>query len=239
MFDNFNEKIIKMSGNYDKVLSRYLDNLIKYIKTKNKNLVWAIPIIKTIKSNTNLILLFFVVVCLYYSNYFIDLFQSFILFDSIIISIIVLKSSKNPFYSRRLAKNVISLFILATNVIGSLFSILLVILIYSGFNKFISKTIFKFVEIFINFISSTVPFISDLYPNIKLIDHNRPIESTELIQSDSDDSNNSDNSDNFNNSSDINDSDNSSVIKKKNVKSKNKKEYKLYKKLINEIKTDK
>lgn len=232
MHDNYYDKIIKIFGNHDKILSRYLDTIIKYIKTKNKSLDWTLPIIKTIKSNTNLILLFSVVVCLYYSNYFINLFQSFILFDSIIISILVLKSSKNPVNSRRLAKNVISLFILNINIIGSLFSILLVILIYSGFNKFISKTIFKFVEIFINFISSTLPFVSDLYPTIKMIDHNKPIESTELIHSDSD-------TDDSNLDTDDSKSYNSSSIKKKNFKSKNKKEYNFYKKLIDEIKTDK
>ena len=82
IFDNnLNENITKVSGNSNKILSKYLDNLIKYIKTKNKSLSWCLPIINSIKLNTNFILLFFIIVTLYYSNYFINLFQSFILFD--------------------------------------------------------------------------------------------------------------------------------------------------------------
>jgi len=213
----FNDEIFRATSDYNKSFSKYLDNFIKYIKNKNKNLLWSLPIIKGIKSNINIILLFLTIISLYYSNYFINLLQYFILFDSIILSILVLQSSKNFLNSRRLAKNVISMFILSINVIGSLFSILTVILIYFGFNKFISKTIFKFVEIFINFIKSTVPIISDLYPTIKMIDHNKPIESTEL-----------DTSDNVS-ESEIPDS----------KKFKNNKEYKFYKKLIDDIKTDK
>lgn len=213
----FNDEILKVSSNYNKIFSKYLDELNKYIKNKNKSLSWSLPIIKSIKSNINIILIFFTIISLYYSNYFIKLLESFILFDSIILSILVLQSSKNFFNSRRLAKNVISMFILSINIIGSLFSILTVILIYFGFNKFISKTIFKFVEIFINFIKSTIPIISDLYPTIKMIDHNKPIESTEL---------------------DISDNESESEIPNLK-KNKNNKEYKFYKKLMEDIKTDK
>jgi hypothetical protein len=220
------ENILNISNNPSKIFNKYLDELTKYIKNKNKNLSWCLPIIKIIKSNLNFILLIFLFVTLYYSSYFINLFQFFILFDSIILSTIVLQSGKDKVSSRRLAKNVISLFVLTINIIGSLFSILLVLLIYFSFNKFISKSIFKIIEIFINFVSSTLPFIKDLYPSIHLIDHNKHFESTELV--DSDDSVDSDNSV---------DSVNPNNTTLPNIK--NKKEYKFYKKLMDEIKTDK
>ena len=107
----------------------------KYIKNKKKSLSWLLPILKIIKSNINFLLLVFFIITLYCSNYFINIFKLFILFDSIILSLIVLQDSKNKITCRRLAKNVISLFILTINIIGSFFSILLVILIYYSFNK--------------------------------------------------------------------------------------------------------
>ena len=104
-------------------------------------------------------------------------------------------------------------------------------MIYYSFNKFISKSIFKIIEIFINFVSSTLPFIKDLYPSIHLIDHNKHFESTEIVSSmDLDDSSDS---------SDLSDESNSEKNKNILPNIKNKKEYKFYKKLMDEIKTDK
>jgi hypothetical protein len=211
------ENIMKFTNNSDKIFNKYLDELTKYIKNKNKRLSWCLPIIKIIKSNINFILLIFLFVTLYYSRCFINLFQFFILFDSIVLSVIVLQSGKDIGNSRRLAKNVISLFILTINIIGSLFSIILVLLIYFSFNKYISNIIFKIIEMFINFVSNTLPFVKDLYPSIQLIDHNKHFESTELVSSESD-----------------SDSDTDSG----SVPNKNKKEHKFYKKLIDENKTD-
>ena len=36
------------SNNPGKIFNKYLDELIKYIKNKNKNLSWCLPIIKII-----------------------------------------------------------------------------------------------------------------------------------------------------------------------------------------------
>ena len=210
---------MKLTDNSDKIFNKYLDELTKYIKNKNKRLSWCLPIIKIIKSNINFILLIFLFVTLYYSSCFINLFTFFILFDSIILSVIVLQSGKDISSSRRLAKNVISLFILTINIIGSLFSILLVLLIYFSFNKYISNIIFKIIEMFINFVSNTLPFVKDLYPSIQLIDHNKHFESTELASSDSE-------------------SESESEYESDTGYDKNKKEHKFYKKLIDENKTD-
>ena len=180
--------VLKITNDSDKIFIKYLDETTKYIKNKNKSLSWLLPIIKIIKSNINFILLVFFIVTLYCSNYFINLFRLFILFDSIVLSLIVLQDSKNKISCRRLAKNVISLFILTINIIGSFVSILLVILIYYSFNKYVSKTIYKIIEMFINFISVTIPFIKDLYPSIYQIDHNKHFESTELVSDSKSDS---------------------------------------------------
>lgn len=221
--------VLKITNNSDKIFIKYLDQLSKYIKNKNKSLSWLLPILKIIKSNINFLLLVFFIITLYCSNYFINLFQLFILFDSIILSLIVLQDSKNKITCRRLAKNVISLFILTINIIGSFFSILLVILIYYSFNKYVSKTIYKIIEMFINFISVTVPFVKDLYPSIHQIDHNKHFESTELVS----DSKSTSNSDSNSDSESDSDSDSDSKSNKKTN------EHKFYKKFISELKTDK
>ncbi len=232
-----NEKIKKhifdKSLNSDKIFIKYLDQTIKYIKNNNKSLSWLLPILKIIKSNVNLLLLVFFIITLYCSNYFVSLFQLFILFDSIILSLIVLQDSKNKVSCRRLAKNVISLFILTINIIGSFFSILLVILIYFSFNKYINKTIYKIIEMFINFISVTVPFVKDLYPSIYMIDHNKHFESTELVSDSKSGSDSGSDSGSRSDSDSDSDSDSNSKLNKKSN------EHKFYKKFISELKTDK
>lgn len=211
----------------DKFVNKYLDQLTKYIKNKNSSLTWLLPVIKIIKSNINFLLLVLFIGTLYCSNYFINLFQLFLLFDSIILSIIVLQSSKDKVISKRLAKNIISLFILTINIVGSLFSIILFFLIYFSFNGYVSKTIYKIIEMGINFLSTTLPFIKDLYPSINLIDHNKNFESTESISSDSEADSEADSESNYSI-----DSDSEELTNKKT------KEYKFYKKLIKDLKSD-
>ena len=66
------ENIMKFTNNSDKIFNKYLDELTKYIKNKNKRLSWCLPIIKIIKSNINFILLIFLFLTLYYSRCFIN-----------------------------------------------------------------------------------------------------------------------------------------------------------------------
>ncbi len=225
--------VLKITKDSDKIFIKYLDQSIKYIKSNKKSLSWLLPILKLIKSNINFILLVFFIITLYCSNFFINFFQLFILFDSIVLSLIVLQDSKNKICCRRLAKNVISLFILTINIIGSFFSILLVLLIYNSFNKYVSKTIYKIIEMFINFISVTIPFVKDLYPSIHMIDHNKHFESTELVSDSKSDSDSNSDSDSDSESDSVSDSSSKSKSNKKNS------EHKFYKKFINELKTDK
>jgi len=181
MFDNELKSISDFSNNSEKYINKNLDEIYKYIKTKNKGFTWLLPFIKTIKANSSFILGIFFILSLYFSNQFIYLFYNFILIDSIVLSVLVLQNEVDKYNSRRLAKNVISMFILNFNFFGSFVSVMMVFAIYFGFNKFLNKIIFKVIEVIINFLSITFPFIKDLYPNIKLIDHNKPIGSTEAF----------------------------------------------------------
>jgi uncharacterized membrane protein YgcG len=183
--------LTNIQDGFNKILHNNLDSLKKDLK-KNKKLSWVIPIIGMTKKYSNHILILFMLLSLYFSEQVINVFEFFLLFDSIIISLLILKNNTNKHHPRRLAKNVISLFILYTNFIGSLASIVVFFLIYLEFNKFINKIIFQIIDQIISFLSNTLPFIKDMYPNLKLVDHNKGIESTELTNnSDSDSSSSS------------------------------------------------
>jgi hypothetical protein len=210
--------------NITKLIEEYLDNNINYIKTKNKNLSWFLPFLKIIKKNYNVILVFFVMISLYFSSQTNNLLFSFMLFDSIILSLLILQNNMLKSYARRLAKNIISLFLLYFNIIGSLPTMILVFFLYYEFNKFINKLIFKIIELIINFLSSNVPFVKIIYPHINLIDYNKPIESTEKT------SLSTSNSESY----DSNSSSDSSL--KKILLKTNKNEYNFYKKLIHKVK---
>ena len=228
MNEKITNHIFNKSGNSDKIFEKYISQLITHIKIKNKNFIWSLPVLKIIKSNINLLFLIFIVFILYCSNYFINLFLFFILFDSIILSIIILQDSKNKIVCSRLAKNVISIFILTLNITGSLISIGLVLLIYFSFNTYMSNSIFKVIKLIINYIGLTIPVFKDLYPSISLIDHNKQFESSK-----SDSTTTSTTS-----STSDSDSDSDSTESSKSNKKYKNKEHKFYKKFINELKTD-
>lgn len=180
--------ITNIQNSFAKILNDNLNLLQKDLK-KNKKLSWFIPFIKVVKRYADYILVLFVMMSLYFSEQVINIFELFLLFDSIIISLLVLKNNNSKYHPRRLAKNIISLFVLYTNFTGSLASIIIFFLIYFEFNKFINKIIYQIIDQIIGFLSYTLPFIKDIYPNLKLIDHNKGIESTEMTgNSDSSDS---------------------------------------------------
>lgn len=217
-----------------------IDNLILYLKNKkNKNIYWIINILKIIKKNIKIISVFFAGLCLYFSSQIIGIIYMFLLFDSIIISILILQNNLLKSHARRLAKNIISLFLLTLNLTGTFSTLVTVSFIYFEFNKFINSFIFKIIESLITFLSSTIPFISYLYPNVKLIDHKKPIESTEKTYSDSDSSSESGSESDSDSDSNSNSKHklkkNNSTISGIIYQKKNNKEHKMYKKIIKKL----
>ncbi len=228
--DKPNNSLINIKNSATIFLNNNFDNLIMLIK-KNKKIKWLIPFVKITQKNTDIILLGFVLLSLYFSSQVISIFESFLLFDSIILSLLILKNNIHKTHPRRLAKNVISLFIFYINITGSLVSIILFFFIYFEFNKFINKLIYQLVDGVVMFIGNTLP-ISGLYPNIKLIQNNKNISSTEETSEcdkygnlESDES-----SESFESSESTDDSSNSDSGSKS--KSKSKDERKLYNKII-------
>ncbi len=222
-----------LQESFSQIFNNNLDLLQKDLK-KNKKISWFIPFIKVIKKYSSYFLILFIGLSLYFSEQVINIFELFLLFDSIILSLLILKNNTMKYYSRRLAKNVISLFILYTNLTGSLASIILFFFLYFEFNKFINKIIYQIIDQIVNFITNTLPFIKDLYPNLKLIDHNKGIESTEHTkESDSDSDSDSDSSSDSDSDS-LRETDDKNKAEKLK-KGSNKNEYHMYKKIIKNI----
>ncbi len=222
--DKSNNSIASIKNSTITFLNNNLDNLITLLK-KNKKTRWIIPFVKITKNNTDLILLGFVLLSLYFSSQVITVFESFLLFDSIILSLLILKNNIHKTHPRRLAKNVISLFIFYVNLTGSFISIVLFFFIYFEFNKFINKLIYQLVDSIVLFIANTLP-ISGLYPNIKLIENNKTIGSTEKTSESNEYGNLDDESDSSDYSSGS-ESDSDSKSKSKSVD-----ERKMYNRLI-------
>lgn len=162
----------------NKTIKTNCKEIIFKINEKNKNLKFIVPIIKYIEENTIVFIFCFILLGFYFQNFIIKIILGSLFFDSIIISILVLNKSIEQSYNRRLAKNVISLSILYFNIIGSFFTLLLMLFFYNEYNKFINKIIIKLLSTIITFISSSFPFILIIYPKIKLIDNIKPIDST-------------------------------------------------------------
>lgn len=223
--DKSNNSLINIKNSATTFLNNNFNNLIILIK-KNKKIKWLIPFVKITQKNTDIILLCFVLLSLYFSSQVISIFESFLLFDSIILSLLILKNNIHKTHPRRLAKNVISLFIFYINITGSLVSIILFFFIYFEFNKFINKLIYQLVDGVVIFIGNTLP-ISGLYPNIKLIQNNKNISSTEET-SESDKYGNLESDESSESSESADDSSNSDS----KSKSKSKDERKMYNKII-------
>ncbi len=209
----YSESLSNIQSSFTRILHSNLDSLQKDIKKKDKKLSWFLPVIKFVKHYTNYILVLLIGLSLYFSEQVINLFEIFLLFDSIILSLLILKNDTLRSHARRLAKNVISLFILYTNITGSLASIIIFFFVYLEFNKFINKIIFQLIDQIVNFLSATLPFMKEIYPNLKLIDHNKGFESTEKTIESSSESEDSDSTDSDSDSTDSTDSDTSNKSK--------------------------
>lgn len=153
---------------YNDIVENLLKNTKNQLKNSNKLLI-MIPIINFIKSNKLSLLLFSFVLIYLFSNQIIYFINLYLLFDSIIISLIILQNKSLHINSRRLAKNVILKSLLHFNFIGSTLTFLFVIFIYNEYNKFINRIIFKFVKLIVFIITRIFPFSNKLYTDAKLL----------------------------------------------------------------------
>ena len=171
MINHF-EQIRKIYDFYIENIKIFLEYTEKYIQTKNESLVGILSIIKYIYNNPNIIVIIIGIISLLFSSFVLGLLFIFILFDSLILSLFVLSNINIEKYSKKISKNILSLFILYFNPIGSIMTLIIVTLLYSNISKFINKLIIKLFENFTLLVCSFLPFISLLYPDTIMIKNN-------------------------------------------------------------------
>jgi hypothetical protein len=165
----FNIRSLVNFETFDKV-----DAFIKYMSQNLKNIIisknienffFIIPIIDYVNQNTNIVMSMLFIICLCYSCIILHIFYYMILIDSFILSFIILQDNPHKKNSRRLAKNVISLFISSNSC--SIFNILLTFFLYFEISKPVSRFILKIIKIITMLLANYVPFLNKIYPTCK------------------------------------------------------------------------
>jgi hypothetical protein len=162
----FYKSTTEFLSNYENKINNKLDEITLLIKEKYKNLKFLLPLIKVFKKNPNMLLLSFLLLCLVFLSNIVNLFFILILTDAIVLSLLIFNNTTIKLNARKLARNVLSLFILYTNILGNIISLTLVILMFSDSSKFIKSFIINFLGKIINFLFSFFPIIKEIYPSL-------------------------------------------------------------------------
>lgn len=175
MIDYFS-KIQKIINNYVLIIKKTAANTALLIKLKYKYFKFLLPILKYIYYNPFYIFILICIISSLFSLCILNFLFMFMLVNSFIISLLILHNVNIKKYSKKLSKNVLSMFILYLNPMGSLITLLIVSILYSNYSKITSKLIIKILESIVIFIFSVIPFLKYIYPDSKYIKNNNPIE---------------------------------------------------------------
>ena len=163
---NFYKTTTEFLSNYENKINNKLEEITLLIKEKYKNLRFLLPLIKVFKKNPNMLLLSFLLLCLVFLSNIVNLFFILILTDAIVLSLLIFNNTSIKINAKKLARNVLSLFILYTNILGNIISLILVILMFNDNSKFIKSFIINFLGKIINFVFSFFQIIKKIYPSL-------------------------------------------------------------------------
>ena len=175
---NFYKSTIGFFNNYENKINNKLEEITILIKEKYKNLKFLLPLIKVFKKNPNMLLLSFLLLCLVFLSNIVNLFFILILIDSIVLSLLIFNNTTIKLNARKLARNVLSLFVLYTNILGNIVSLIIVILMFNDSSKFIKSFIINFLGKVINFVFSFFPIVKKIYPSISELNSEVIVESS-------------------------------------------------------------
>ena len=175
---NFYKSTKEFLSNYENKINNKLEEITLLIKEKYKNLKFLLPLIKVFKKNPNMLLLSFLLLCLMFLSNIVNLFFTLILIDSIILSLLIFNNSTIKLNARKLARNVLSLFILYTSILGNIISLILVILMFSDSNIFLKSFIINFLGKILNIVFSLFPYIKNIYPSLSDLNSDFVIQSS-------------------------------------------------------------
>lgn len=133
-----------------------------------------IKYIKYIYSNKTMCIVIFLFLSWLWSNFFLNMIYYFMLIDSVILSLLVLQNNSVTLNSRRLCKNIILLALTSINIIGGIFTLLMVMFVYMEYSKFINRVMFKLLKFAIKMVGNIFPPVYLLYPNIRLFNFDDP-----------------------------------------------------------------
>ena len=151
----------------------FFDFFLFYFKKYNySNSI--INIIKIIQSNKNLLLIIFFILSWFWSSLLLNLMCSFMLIDSIIISLLVLQNNSVNQNSRRLCKNIILIALTSLGLIGGMITLFLITFVYLEYSKFINRILFKIIKFIIKLVGGIFPPIYLFYPDIQLFNFDDP-----------------------------------------------------------------
>jgi hypothetical protein len=179
---SFLKSITEIFQNYETNISLKIDDVISLIKDKYKNLKFLVPLLKTLKKNPSIFIFFVLLFSFIFLSNILNIFFSLILFDAIILSLLIFHNSLIKINARKLARNVLSLFILYTNFLGNIISFLLVFLMFNNSNKFLKTFIINFIGKILNFIYSIFPYIKNIYPTLIDINSDAIIQCSDTSQ---------------------------------------------------------
>lgn len=152
IFNNFNS--------FTKKTFLCLKNFI--LKKRIESIYFIVPMLDFIISHISTLLPFIILLSFFYSYLILFIFHYIILIDSFILSFIILQDGSIKKNSRRLSKNVISLFF--SNNSSSLINLLITFFLYFEISKPISMFVRKIIKI-VTILITRMPFISFLYPD--------------------------------------------------------------------------
>jgi hypothetical protein len=175
---NFYKSTKEFFSNYENKINNKLEEITLLIKEKYKNLKFLLPLIKVFKKNPNILILSFVLLCLVFLSNIVNLFFILILTDAIVLSLLIFNNTSLKLNAKKLARNVLSIFILYTNILGNIISLTLVILMFSDTSKFVKSFIINFLGKIINFVFSFFPIIKKIYPSLSELNSEVIIESS-------------------------------------------------------------
>ena len=179
---NFYKSTTEFLLNNENKINNKLDEITILIKEKYKNLKFLLPLIKVLKKNPNILLLSFLLLCLVFLSNIVNLFFILILTDAIVLSLLIFNNTNIKLNARKLARNVLSLFILHTNILGNIISLILVILMFNDSSKFMKSFIINFLGKIINITFSFFPIIKKVYPSITELNSEVIIETSSEIK---------------------------------------------------------
>lgn len=166
-------KNFKLFNKFNNKWDTIFNFCINYFQQRNysKNII---NVAKTIQSNKSFFVIIFILASWFWSSLILNFVYYFMLIDSLIISLLVLQNNCVETNSRRLAKNVILITLGFMNIIGGVFTLLIISFIYMEYSKFVGRLIFKLIKFFIKIIGNIFPPVYLLYPDIKLFNFEDP-----------------------------------------------------------------